>query len=81
MNEHIRASDANRQFSRILQRVGKGESFVITSHGKPIAEIRPIEDEAEKDRKRAARERLFARLKSQPAVNAGKWTRDELYDD
>lgn len=81
MNEHIRASDANRKFSQILQRVGKGESFVITSHGKPVAEIRPIEDDAEKEHKRAARERLFARLKSQPAVNAGKWSRDELYDD
>lgn len=81
MNEHIRASDANRQFSQLLQRVGKGESFVITSHGKPVAEIRPVEDDTEKDRKRAARERLFARLDSQPVTNIGKWTRDELYDD
>ena len=28
-----------------------------------------------------ARERLFARLRSQPVRNIGRWTRDELYDD
>ncbi len=82
MNEHIKASDANRQFSQILQRVGKGESFVITSHGKPIAEIKPIDaSDADKERRKAALQRLLKRLDSQPVVNIGKWTRDELYDD
>lgn len=81
MYQQIKASDANRQFSQLLQRVGKGESFVITSHGKPIAEIRPVDGDAERDRRKAAQKRLFERLKSQPVVNAGKWTRDELYDD
>lgn len=35
------------------------------------------EDEGEMVR---AREALFERLKSQPVMNAGRWTREELYD-
>ena len=27
------------------------------------------------------KEKLLARLKKQPVLNAGSWTRDELYDD
>lgn len=30
--------------------------------------------------KRAARSALIARLREQPVVNAGRWTRDELYE-
>ena len=30
---------------------------------------------------KAARSALFARLRTERAVNAGRWTRDELYDD
>ena len=51
----------------------------MTSHGKPVAIITPvIEDERAAERARTA---LFDRLRSERAVNAGRWTRDELYDD
>jgi hypothetical protein len=29
----------------------------------------------------AARARLLARLRAQPAIDVGRWTRDELYAD
>jgi hypothetical protein len=32
------------------------------------------------ERREAARRALFERLAKQPAMNIGKWTRDELYD-
>lgn len=79
MTKHITASEANRQFSDLLRQVSDGETFIVTSHGKPVAEIRA--PSVVSPERLAARERLFERLKSQPAVNAGKWTRDELYDD
>jgi antitoxin (DNA-binding transcriptional repressor) of toxin-antitoxin stability system len=54
-------------------------SVIVTSHGKPVAIITPvIEDERAAERARTA---LFDRLRSERAVNAGRWTRDELYDD
>ena len=53
--------------------------MVVTSHGKPVAKITPV---VEDDRtSEGARHALFARLRKEPAVKAGSWTREELYDD
>jgi prevent-host-death family protein len=79
MDKSISAADANRRFSELLRTVKKGRSVVVTSHGKPVARITPA---AEDDRAaQGARSALFARLRSEPVVKAGRWTRDELYDD
>jgi prevent-host-death family protein len=77
MEKTIQASEANRQFSRILREVAGGDTFTVTSHGRPIARIVP----AETDDKNAIRDRFFEHLRKQPAMHAGSWTRDELYDD
>jgi prevent-host-death family protein len=78
MDKAVSAADANRRFSELLRTVKKGGSVVVTSHGKPVARITPVEDERTAE---GARSALFARLRSERAVNAGRWTRDELYDD
>ncbi|MCC7275278.1 MAG: type II toxin-antitoxin system prevent-host-death family antitoxin [Alphaproteobacteria bacterium] len=79
MDEVITAAEANRQFSRLLRGVREGRSYVVTAHGKPVARIGPVgRDDASADRAKAA---LLARLRAQPAANAGRWTREELYDD
>jgi prevent-host-death family protein len=73
------AADANRRFSELLRTVKKGQSVVVTSHGKPVAKISPmVEDNRAVD---GARSVLLARLRRERVVNAGRWTRDELYDD
>lgn len=83
MEKIVSAADANRRFSDLLRGVRKGRSYVVTSHGRPIAKLIP----AERDERHAeaARTALLARLKSQPAAKADKarkrWTRDELYED
>ena len=79
MERAISAADANRRFSELLRTVKTGRSVVVTSHGKPVARIVPV---VEDDRAReAARYALFARLQTERVVKAGRWTRDELYDD
>ena len=78
MGTAVTAADANRDFSKLLRAVRDGDSFVITSHGKPIAKIIPFTTE---DRVRAAaKKRLMAHLRAQPIMNTGQWTRDELYE-
>lgn len=79
MEEAISAAEANRQFSLLLRGVREGRSYVVTSHGKPVARIVP----AGKHENVAAeaRARLLSRLKEQPVVQANRWTRDELYED
>jgi prevent-host-death family protein len=79
MNKAVSAADANRRFSEVLRTVKKGGSVIVTSHGKPVAKISPIaEDEQILGKARSA---LFARLRKQRAIDAGRWTRDELYED
>ena len=79
MHKLISAADANRRFSELLRTVKKGRSVVVTSHGKPVAKISPVvEDNRAAEGVRSA---LFARLRRERVVNAGRWTRDELYDD
>jgi prevent-host-death family protein len=77
MERSISAREANQHFSRILGEVRDGKSFVVTSHGKAVAKIEPIEGNAPAA---AAREVLFARLRAQQPVEIGKWSRDEIYE-
>lgn len=80
MEEAISAAEANRRFSRILSEVRRGRSYVVTSHGTPVARIVPARvDQGVAD---AAWQVLLNRLRDQPVTVVGeRWTRDELYDD
>jgi len=78
MEKAISAADANRNFSQLLREVREGQSFVVTSHGRPVARLDPI-GSGETTRV-AARRRLLKRLRAQPTMNIGRWKRDELYE-
>ena len=41
VNEEIGSYDAKTKLSEILRKVQKGQSFTITNHGKPVADIVP----------------------------------------
>lgn len=77
MEEAVSAADANRKFSLILRGVREGNSYVVTSHGRPVARIVPAD--RREGMASGARAALLSRLERQPVVNAGRWTRDELY--
>jgi len=79
MEERVSAAEANRNFSQLLRKVREGHSVVVTSHGKPIAKLIPIEPDVEA--RRRAKIELLARLDSQSVQHIGSWTREELYDD
>jgi prevent-host-death family protein len=79
MDEAVSAADANRKFSSILRSVRDGNSYVVTSHGRPVARIVPAG--RHEDTTSGARSVLLSRLKSQSVSNARRWTRDELYED
>jgi prevent-host-death family protein len=54
--KEIQASLAKAQFAELLDVVERGETVVITRHGKPIAEIRPRADSRREDARRAMKE-------------------------
>lgn len=55
----IGASEAKTHLSELLERVRKGERFIITKHGQAMAELRPIAGQAPEER-RAIVERMKA---------------------
>jgi prevent-host-death family protein len=75
----ISAADANRDFSTVLRKVRGGATFIVTSHGRPVARIAPVSAGAHLAGR--ARKSLFTRLSAAPPVEAGSWTRAELYED
>jgi len=83
MEKSVSAADANRKFSELLRGVRKGRSYLVTSHGEPVAKLVPAAQDARSAA--GARSALLARLKSQPVAKGAKahrrWTRDELYED
>ena len=79
MGESISAASANREFSALLRKVREGATVTVTSHGRPVARIVPITAGAHLAG--SARRTLFTRLATTPAVEAGRWTRGELYED
>jgi prevent-host-death family protein len=82
MQEVVSAADAGRNFFELLRGVRKGHTYVVTSHGRPVAKLVP--PEMNKRNTGAAQAVLLKRLKSQPVAKNGRarkgWTREELYE-
>ncbi len=76
MEKTISATEANQRFSEMLRSVAAGESFTVTSRGKPIARVTPIEEE---DRRRKLHD-LMEFLKDRPVTWIKPWKREDLYD-
>jgi prevent-host-death family protein len=74
----VTATQATREFSKLMREVGNGNTVLILSHGKPFANITPVEDKTEREK---AREELFAHLAKVECIGERDWTRDEIYGD
>ncbi|HMN73071.1 MAG TPA: type II toxin-antitoxin system Phd/YefM family antitoxin [Rhodoblastus sp.] len=62
----VQASEAKAKFLSLLDDVERGETIVVTRHGKPIARIQPEQDDYSSRMKAAldAAERLRTSLKA-----------------
>ena len=79
MEKPVSAADANRKFSKLLRTIREGHRYVVTSHGKAVAKIVPIDKNAPVIR--GARSALLKRFRSEPVATIGRWSRGELYED
>ena len=78
MSKTVSVTETTRRFLQPLRSVRNGNSDVVTSHGKPVARMIPIQAGANATAE--ARRQLVARLRSESASGAGSWTRTELYE-
>jgi len=53
MAQQIGAFEAKTHFSQIIEKAEKGEDFIITRRGKPVAKIIPFKQEPEMTRAEA----------------------------
>lgn len=51
------AYEAKTHLPQLLKRVEEGETFIITRHGRPVAELRPVNIRS-KEKRRAIIERM-----------------------
>ena len=68
----VQASEAKTHLPRLLDEVERGETIVITRHGRPIARIVP-----EADRRQAEIDAAIARIQER-RTRAGRVTPEEL---
>ncbi len=73
--------EAKTHFTKLIDRVGRGERIVITRHGRPVAELRPVQDRAPEDIRaaivtlrefRERNRRRLAGLKAKDLIEAGR---------
>ena len=76
MDRLVSATEANQRFSEMLRDVSAGGSVTITSRGRPVARLVPVE---RKDRK-AAIDALLAMSRALPVHYSGPWSREDLYE-
>jgi prevent-host-death family protein len=79
----ISATEANRNFSKLLAKARKGEPVEITVRGEVVARlerVRPKDRQSEEERRKSWEE-FIERLRNQTPVGVPRGTRDELYDD
>jgi prevent-host-death family protein len=83
MEKTVSAADANRKFSELLRGVRKGRTYIVTSHGKPVARIVPADsnDSGTYAARSAFLDRLLSEKLPEGANPNIRWTRDELYED
>lgn len=72
------AAEANRNFSKLLREVQGGRSYLVTSHGRPVARVIPYEGPSPELVE--ARKAHLKELMDRPAVDIGPWTRDEIHE-
>lgn len=77
MDRAISASDANQRFSELLRQVQEGESFVVTSRGRPVAKVTPVD---RLDRQGPAIDALLHFVSNLPRRRAEGWRREDLYE-
>lgn len=77
MERAISASDANQHFSELLREVQEGESFVVTSRGRPVAKVTPVDDF---DRQGPGIDALLDFVETLPRRTGHEWRREDLYE-
>ena len=76
----ITATEANRDFSKLLEQVVNGDTVNITKHGEIVATLMPAAQTL-KAMEAGKRQHLKELMSRKPIPGITRGTRDELYED
>ena len=79
MESSVGSFEAKTHLPALLERVAKGERITITKHGKPVAQLVPVEPETKPDVKQVVKD-MFA-YRDQQKVTLGGITIRELIEE
>ncbi|MBS0530648.1 MAG: type II toxin-antitoxin system Phd/YefM family antitoxin [Proteobacteria bacterium] len=65
--KHVQATELKAKLAELLDEVERGQTLVVTRHGKPIARIMP-DEEAAIERSREAMQRIMEAREKAPKV-------------
>jgi len=81
MERLISATEANREFSRVLNEVANGEVYVVTARGKPLVRMERVKPRtADQDERKRRVQALVDELGMLPLRAPGRITRDDGYE-
>jgi prevent-host-death family protein len=81
MRQQISLRQANQAFARYIAAVERGQQFIVTRRGRPVALLSPAPRRVAgrlSAKRRRALESLFA---SARPLRIGRWRREALYED
>jgi prevent-host-death family protein len=76
MKSSVGSFEAKTHLPSLLERVAKGERITITRHGKPVAQLVPVEQETKPDVKAVVDAMRAFRDKNGPVLGGDLTTRD-----
>lgn len=76
----ITATEANRDFSKLLEQVTEGEAIGITKRGRMVATVNPV-NVAGEDAEALKRAHIALLRARRPYPGLTRGTREELYED
>ncbi len=76
MSETIKQSELRNNNAEIMRRVADGESFTVTVHGQPVADLVPHQRQTHRRRRLVPAAEFDAALAQLPPVDVEQWRRD-----
>ena len=76
MEKYVSATEANQRFPELVRKVSAGDSYIVTSRGKPLIKMVPLEKKSLK----GSLEEFYAKCDARGPIITGPWKREDLYD-
>jgi prevent-host-death family protein len=81
VSETIKQSELCNNNAEIMRRVARGESFTVTVHGQPVADLVPHQRQGRTRRQLVPAAEFDQAIAHLPPVNVAQWKRDRVQAD